>query len=374
MKNSSSFLKEYGSTNFITGMRAFAALAVMLIHCEGGGPRQLRFFGNHFVDFCANGVVIFFVISGFSVAHAYSSLANFGEYLAKRLTRIVPLYYLWLFICILFSLTSHYWQEELNAHIDIYNVLMHLTFLSVFDYRITNTIIGVEWSIPIEIFWYLLIPPMLSLIKNWRINFIFIVLSFVLVAVGFKYTSLIFPSSVENTALAFHWSPIPYFFTYVLGITAYRLRKILIVPAKVINISLIIIFISLLIYGFDPRYILFFFWKNFWFASIIAFVMVSICSDRAVLVRWFLCNKVIVFLGTISYGLYLSHSPILSLLAKLNFSFLLNPTIKFFCVLGLSTLASTITYLCIERPIALYMKNSNNIFSRLLSKLRKCPV
>ena len=40
----------YKGTNFITGMRAFAALAVVMIHTGGAGLRSLGAIGNKLAD------------------------------------------------------------------------------------------------------------------------------------------------------------------------------------------------------------------------------------------------------------------------------------------------------------------------------------
>jgi peptidoglycan/LPS O-acetylase OafA/YrhL len=65
--------KDYGDSSFITGMRAFAALAVVLIHSGGAGFRELGAIGNNIADFGKVGVYVFFVISGFSVASSYEN-------------------------------------------------------------------------------------------------------------------------------------------------------------------------------------------------------------------------------------------------------------------------------------------------------------
>ena len=64
-------MKDYGDTNFITGMRAYAALAVVLIHAGGGGLRDIGQMGDNIANLGLAGVYVFFVISGFSVASSY---------------------------------------------------------------------------------------------------------------------------------------------------------------------------------------------------------------------------------------------------------------------------------------------------------------
>lgn len=164
--STSLFTKDYGPTTFITGMRAYAAVAVMLTHAGGAGLRTLGPLGHTLMELGAQGVTIFFVISGFSVAASWEDSGSFTAYLYKRLARIVPLYYAWLFVATLTSTDAIEWQRRYGTSIDAYNMLMHLTFMSWCDYRIACTILGVEWSIPVEVVWYLAIPLLLQLMST----------------------------------------------------------------------------------------------------------------------------------------------------------------------------------------------------------------
>ena len=68
LRPSAVLAKNYGATTFVTGMRAYAATAVVLTHSGGAGLRDLGSIGNHLTELGAQGVTVFFVISGFSVA------------------------------------------------------------------------------------------------------------------------------------------------------------------------------------------------------------------------------------------------------------------------------------------------------------------
>jgi peptidoglycan/LPS O-acetylase OafA/YrhL len=65
MQNSSALIKNYKDTNFIAGVRAFAAFATVLISAGGFGLREFSLIGNHIGNFGAQGIAVFFVISGF---------------------------------------------------------------------------------------------------------------------------------------------------------------------------------------------------------------------------------------------------------------------------------------------------------------------
>lgn len=64
--------------NCVQALRAIAALAVVIYHC-------------HWTGVASFGVELFFVISGFIICHA--AAGNPKQFLAKRLARIVPLYW-----------------------------------------------------------------------------------------------------------------------------------------------------------------------------------------------------------------------------------------------------------------------------------------
>lgn len=138
-------------------MRAWAALGVIVAHTDIFGSTFAGIYGDRIANLGATGVYAFFVISGFSVASSYNTSQGYTQYLSKRLWRIVPIYYFWLSICLLGL-----------PEIDSYSVLSHVLFLGHLDHHVTNSIIGVEWTISIEIFYYLIIPLFLKLCKSPR--------------------------------------------------------------------------------------------------------------------------------------------------------------------------------------------------------------
>ena len=150
------------NTNFVTGLCGMAAVLVVLLHSGGAGLRETGQFTNNFVDFCRNAIYIFLVVSGYRSAISFRNQgSNFRNYLARRFLRIAPLYYFWIVVTCLSGLTASYWLNEFGSQVNAYNLIMHFSFLSFLDYRVTNTLIGVEWMIPIQMFYYLLIPIMM---------------------------------------------------------------------------------------------------------------------------------------------------------------------------------------------------------------------
>jgi peptidoglycan/LPS O-acetylase OafA/YrhL len=146
---------QYGETDFVTGMRAWAASLVVLIHSGGGGLRELGELGNRYADFGGVGVYIFYTISGFAIATALQRSRNFAVFLTQRFFRIAPLYYFWIAVVLVFPvLHPDYWMQYFHAKLDFYNMAMHLAFLSAWDRTIANALLTVEWSVSVEMFWY----------------------------------------------------------------------------------------------------------------------------------------------------------------------------------------------------------------------------
>lgn len=349
---SSVLIKNYGDTNFITGIRAFAAFAVVLIHAGGGGLREFGVIGNHIVDFGAHGVAVFFVISGYSVAASYITSNGYGDYLNKRLWRIAPLYYFWIGASILAGVTATYWQEQFHTSVNAYNLLMHLSFLSFLDYKIANTILGVEWSIPIEVFWYLLIPFLMKWIVSRKQIVIAIFLAYVSYKLAVKYPAML-PVPTNNAGLAMHWSPIPYALGFFLGIAAFRLRESGINFTRWGNHSFIATMISFifLIISINPASK-----SAYIYISILTFVLVLFGSDNSQLFRWIFVNKIVIYLGSISYGIYLCHLPLLNMLVRFNLVNTDGKSSTFLIVSACAILASTLTYFLVERPCQLLGK------------------
>lgn len=341
--------KSYGDTDFITGMRAIAALAVVFVHSGGAGLRSFGEIGNTFVDLGRTGVFAFFVISGFSVAQSYYSSSGYFDYLNKRLWRIAPLYYFWLLAAIVFSSTAKYWQQHFSVEIDSYNVLMHLSFLSVFDYRVANSILGTEWSISIEVFWYFLVPALL-LVSNRKIWFALLVLLSAKINFASMSIAKRLPLPADDAALAWAWSPGPYMYTFCLGIAAYKLRAHLPKTNFIGNIVFVVSMILVLAYVVNPKLLSELVRDSFNMVTVVTFVMLVFGTQNSVLFRWFLANRLALFVGTISYGLYLSHAPIIEFIS-INYRGLSERVdVLFFVVAFVCCVISTATYYVVERP------------------------
>jgi peptidoglycan/LPS O-acetylase OafA/YrhL len=152
--------------NNLTVARFAAALLVFLHHSSPveyaalGSPFWKQFYANGFV-----GVSFFFVLSGFVLAasswdkFAAPTMRDVGEFYWKRIARIVPL---WL-------LVSSPWIYKAAVEHDPM-LLPFVTFTQAWspDAMVAFGLLGVSWTLSVEMFFYLLFPPIAIALNRLR--------------------------------------------------------------------------------------------------------------------------------------------------------------------------------------------------------------
>jgi peptidoglycan/LPS O-acetylase OafA/YrhL len=337
-------IRRYGDTDFVTALRALAATMVVFVHA--GAFTDLGVIGQNITKAGQYGVQIFFVISGFSIATTLTSAVDYRDYLIRRLFRIVPLY--WLMILATASITfngwlsPNYWSEYFGTEIDAYNLLMHLSFLSCFDHRIGTTIIGVEWTIPVEVFWYLVLPFVIRLMTRYR-NPALILLGSVAIMGLTQFLARLLIS--DNPGLFAKWFPTSHGPYFLLGVLAFQLRQspdhwLHRKSMSILGWAWPIAGLCLLIDA-----------PGFGVISAILCVLtiglfrVDASNARSQLATW----GPFLFIGSISYSLYLVHFPII-LLLKEHFGLVEGITL-FVISYSVSLVLSAVLYLSVERPM-----------------------
>ncbi|MER2556356.1 MAG: acyltransferase [Candidatus Competibacter denitrificans] len=141
-------------------LRAFAALSVLVYHVIEFFPWKNFPVEGPLLWFRIGwlGVDLFFVISGFLITLvALQLFKNYGSdfykiYLRRRLARIAPLYFLTGFVFLVFL-----WSTFLNSGILIKNIVYHLLFIHNLDAETHRALNAPNWSIGVEMQFYLLI-------------------------------------------------------------------------------------------------------------------------------------------------------------------------------------------------------------------------
>jgi exopolysaccharide production protein ExoZ len=344
-------IRQYDETNFVTSLRALAAAMVVVIHT--GAFTAFGYVGNNITQAGKYGVEIFFVISGFSIAVTFTKAANYQTFIVRRAFRIVPLYVF--VISAVFMLTrlgalrQSHWLLEFDSHLDAYNYLMHVFFLSFLDHRIANSILGVEWTIPIEVFWYAALPLVLvkaQTAKKLRVAFVLAVAA-IGVTKGLAYLFV-----TPEPGLFSKWFPTSYGPFFLLGVVAYQLRQTHVgwmkTHAQTIVRVCIAVSIAGLLLELPGRRLIF-------SLSVCLIIGLFERSRHTVAARIFEF-KPFLFLGTISYSLYLTHLPIASLFENHRSLSEQSSLERFLLTFAVTCLVSTTLYMLVEKPTNVWGK------------------
>jgi peptidoglycan/LPS O-acetylase OafA/YrhL len=162
----------------LTGMRGFAALLVFLYHYEALHPgirldlavpvigRILQFP----LGFGFAGVDIFFVLSGFllSLPFAHSALTGqaspgLAHYFKRRFLRVFPAYYAQLFIVLAVGAWFVIWVPMKGT-----TFIAHLAMFFNIGWAPVTPMIGVWWTLPVEMGFYLLLPLLAPFLRPAR--------------------------------------------------------------------------------------------------------------------------------------------------------------------------------------------------------------
>ena len=143
-------------------LRAFAAVSVVFYHVITYMKWETFPMSGPLLAFRIGwiGVDLFFVISGFVITRSAlgmwrrDPLAFPRQYWAHRLSRIVPLYVLTCVLWVALFIPDFFDQKPLRV---LWQISAHLTFIHTFWPFTYNAINGVNWTLAIEMQFYLLV-------------------------------------------------------------------------------------------------------------------------------------------------------------------------------------------------------------------------
>lgn len=152
----------------IDALRGIAILSVMVFHAwiirPFDGPWWLRFIGQG-----AQGVGLFYMVSALTLSLSWSHRQRIDQepakaFWARRFFRIAPMFYLILGVVYLFGAgNTTVVPTAMRHHIFTWtNLIAHLTFVFGWLPWFQNSWIGVEWSIGVEMTFYFLFPMIMQ--------------------------------------------------------------------------------------------------------------------------------------------------------------------------------------------------------------------
>lgn len=358
----------------LTALRGLAALWVLLYHAwVEAVPRwmalPLGFTELNLTPYFSMGwigVDVFFTLSAFLLTLPFAAARaqgltqpGIGRYLQRRCLRILPAYYAQLALMLIFIyLTEDRWALQGRA------LAAHLVMYLNIGTQPVPPLVGVWWTLPIEFGYYLLLPLLLPFMHGRRIGWL------LLFAIGatlayrwgmFQYAQ---GRTVSEKVLLMEQLP-GRLDQFVLGslaavwiarqprhgreLDAGRARSFC-----VVGLGLALLLMQLLHWN-SMRYwegdgLVFVF--HLFMGLAVALLIIGLCSEQLP-ERRLMTTRPLLFVGTISYSLYLWHQLILMKLSRQPWIDAPTPYLLPALLLlggGLSMLVAWLSWRCIERP------------------------
>ncbi len=310
----------------LTGLRGIAAGWVALFHLwmlAGApklrlGPLDLTpLFGAGFL-----GVDLFFVLSGFLLGRPFLAWAqgsrgfpDLRDFWKRRALRVLPAFYIQLLVLVVVG-----WIASGSAPVSPRQLLAYLSMQFVFVADVAPLLNGVWWSLPVEWNFYLVLP-LLGLLFA-RVGWRWAVLALLAAAVGFRFAChhwllegrmdglFAYPAIIQLPARIDE-------FAFGMLVAWFHLRPRAVSPRRDNALLLLGLFGAAAIgVVFVPLGDIFATAQQPWIylyatcAGLALALVVHAAAARAPLAQWLFEGRVLAFIGTVSYSLYLWHSPI----------------------------------------------------------------
>lgn len=331
----------------LDALRAFAAIAVIFAHffdqnkvAKDTALFKLFALGN-------SGVSLFFVLSGFVITRILIQTVNsdnyFKSFYLRRTLRIFPLYYFALacyyFIPQLIDGSNHF---ELNSK-QLYYVFYLQNFARTFNWDSVGP--AHFWSLAVEEHFYFLWPAIIFLCL--KLNFKTLInVSFFIIVLAHLLRVVMSYNGYEINVFTFTRID-----QLVFGglIAVYEKKGFLIEENKQKFIALIVIgFLGIVTIELQNSVLLKEVFKHTFFGLLYGgLIMYVVISEKSVFVNQLLQNKLIQYLGKISYGIYVWHVLAISIV---NTYFSLNIYFGFILTLFITILISWGSFQIIESP------------------------
>ena len=320
---------------FVDALRGVAASAVVLFHAVEGAhitelyeamPAGFQILLRH-GDF---GVAIFFVLSGFVIAHSLGtarlSLIGVLQFMLKRSIRLDPPYWAAIAVAILFSVLAS--KIVANRPVETFSVpqvASHFFYLqALLGFQQIN---AVFWTLCLEIQFYSIFAVLLWTRSNYAMVAAFLI-------------ALLWPLGLGPAAPGVF---VEFWYGFLLGVGANAAWRSATVRPWFLGYVAVISAASLHSSGYFALVCC---------ATAVSLLLVGLAGQLASWLNW----RWLQFLGTISYSLYLIHNPVTG--AAFRAGYLITGrniyTEAFWWAASLAACvgAATLFWYCIERPSA----------------------
>lgn len=339
----------------IQSLRAIAVILVILYHIYPS-----------LVPVGYIGVDIFFVISGYLISkklfiQVKNNRLDIKQFYTSRIKRIIPALFTLIFSCLLFGYFTLLADEFiiLNKHIisalGFYSNIQLLGESGYFDYQAKYKILLHLWSLGVEMQFYLILPIVFLILYKQQANFkiygIVVIILFIISIIAYFSFKKEYPTLSFYLLITRMWEFLSGTFVSWL-IVFYDQRKF----EKYKNIVSIV---SLTLIALITTNVIEKYYDFYLIIVVIATCLIIYSDSKSIIIKYLLRNRLLIFIGFLSYSLYLWHWPIISfyyIIGNHN-----SISFKTSIIIIIITIAfSFISYKYIESPNKFYQKYRNH--------------
>ncbi|UUF14856.1 MULTISPECIES: acyltransferase family protein [Flavobacterium] len=333
----------------LTFTRFLAAISIVIFHFG----KKSFLFNNDIVkpiffnaDVC---VSYFFLLSGFVMMIAYVNKSDFSskDYFRNRFARIYPIYFLAILIVLFLQIKTKSF-DSLGFFLNVFMIQSWIPGQAL-SYNPPG------WSLSVELLFYAVFPIVLNtFLKNDNIKkiaksiIIFWVFSQILFQILF---SLYGTNELSNLKDILMYNPLMHLNEFLIGnLAGYLLIKNW--QHKTGNYDFIILLIISIIF-LALKFPLNLNFHNGLLATFFIPLIILISLNNGLITKMFK-KKVFVFLGEISFGIYILQFPVYSLISAYSVNkhlHISDSTVVFFLRLFILIILSSLAYIYVEKPL-----------------------
>ena len=337
----------------LTGIRGAAACWVVIYHSHRVAEKSLGLPELKTIPIVSSGylaVDLFFILSGFILAANYfkkfggQNRNSFIKFMVARIYRIFPLntFALIIFSIMVFSFGKIYWTGEL---LNIKSFLSALFLIQSWGFSSSTAWNTPSWSLSTEWLAYFIFPIIIRIIR--RVNDLkFALIGFLSSLLALTGTMIFFG---RNTLDHVWLLGLPRcLFQFAAGIFLWRVLTFIDVSHRISSLfmgsGLVILVVALI----APSLQL--------FAPLAFSLIIIACACANPLANWLFANRAVLFLGEISFSIYLMHGIVLGMFSYLARAMDIDQTpfaakLSFFgAMLATTLLISALTWKFVEVP------------------------
>ncbi len=340
----------------LTFTRFLAALIIVLFHYGSSAFPFNHGMLNHFIQNGPFAVSFFFCLSGYILSQVYYQTnfvkINIRQYLSKRFARIYPVY----FLAFIFTLALGIFFN--NSTPKGLSIILQLFALHAWFPGICLEINYPAWTISVEMFFYLSFPFLLNFFQK-QTNLKIYIIAFIiwLLSLITRIVLVTVPtqgSEIWNQFVFFN--PVFHINAFIFGMAASIVVKRNYDSfnyAKYFN-SLVLLIVTILIFIVISTDNIFLPWGHSGlYSPLFVVIIISLHANSNFLTKT-ISMPIFMFLGEISFGIYILQHPIRILFELITKNLIINQTLSFYLFLALLISISSIIYVFIEKPARIW--------------------